>query len=332
MVIDPSIGQNLHFQKWASLLELLHMKKSIRYATYLALGTAFISGTSVFLSKFAVKVVADPILFTTLKNSIVAIILIGAILLMKKLPEIRSLTKKQIIKLVSIGVIGGSIPFALFFYGLSMTSAMNAQMIHKTLFIWVLLLAIPFLKEKLTKPQWLGIAAIFGANLLIGGFQGFSFGMGELLILIATILWAIENVIAKTALRDLSSITVASSRMVLGSVILLFIVLLRGDVTLLSGLGFDQWGWTLLTSVFLFGYVTTWYTALKYAPASYVAALIVPATLVTNVLSAIFITHAFSGTQFASTFLYLTGIVLLIVFAKKTLKSKETKHAFHSST
>lgn len=295
------------------------MQHPIRYATYLALGTAVISGAANFLNKIAVTVIADPVLFTTLKNVMVAVFLTGIVLVFKKWPEISSLTKKQFFKLLAIGVIGGSLPFALFFTGLSKTSALSAGLIHKTLFIWVMLIAVPLLKEKISAPQLAGIAAIFAANLLVGGFTGFKYNIGELLILAATILWAMENIIAKIALRELSSITVGAARMTIGSTLLLVFIFLRGDsLSSFAALNAAQWGWTLLTSFLLFGYVLTWYTALKYAPATYVATLLVPATLLTNILSAIFVTRAFSVQQFISAVLFAAGAFLVIFFVKKS--------------
>lgn len=295
------------------------MKRStLFYATVLALATAVISGTSNFLNKIAVTAVRDPIVFTTLKNAMVALFIIGIILALKKWREIKTLNKGQALKLLAIGVVGGSLPFALYFTGLTQTSAINASLIHKTLFVWVLFLGIPFLKERLTRWQWLGVAAIFGANLLVGGFSGFKYNTGELMILGATILWAVENIVAKVALRDLSSALVAGARMAVGSLILLAFVLWRGGASAVYVLNFQQWGWTLLTSALLLGYVLTWYSALKRAPAIYVATLLVPATLVTNVLSAVFVTHAFSGRQALSTTLFLISVVLIILFARKT--------------
>ncbi len=288
------------------------------YATVLALTTATISGTSNFLNKIAVTAVKDPIVFTTLKNAIVALFLVGVILGLKKWREIKSLNGGQFFKLLAIGIVGGSVPFALFFTGLTQTSAINASLIYKTLFIWVLLLGIPFLKERLTKWQWLGAAAIFGANLLVGGFKGFKYDAGELMILGATVLWAIENVVAKVALRDLSSSLVAGARMFIGSLILFSFVVWRGGASAVYTLNFEQWGWTMLTSILLLGYVLTWYAALKRAPATYVATLLVPATLVTNILSAVFATHAFSGRQAFSMALFLIGAILVVLFARKT--------------
>ena len=298
-------------------------KKTLSYATGLALATALISGFSNFISKIAVTAVKDPVIFTTLKNTLVALFLIAALVGYKKWQEISTLNKKQIYKLLAVGVIGGSIPFALFFTGLTQTSAINASLIHKTLFIWVLLLAIPFLKEHVTKLQLLGIGAIFAANLVVGGFTGFKFNAGELMILGATILWAVENIIAKKVLDGVSSSIVAAARMGIGSIVLLVFLFARGSGPAVLGLNLNaaQWGWVLLTSVLLFGYVTTWYAALKRAPATYVATLLVPATFVTNVLSAVFITHAFGVTDLISGFLFAAGTFFVIYFAKRSSES-----------
>jgi len=271
--------------------------------------------------KFGVTVVKDPIVFTALKNGLVGLFLIGIVLALKKWPEIKSLNRNQWLKLIAIGVVGGFIPFALFFTGLSKTSAINASLIHKTLFVWVLLLAIPLLKEKVSRGLLVGMALIFGANFIISGFQGFKFNTAELMILGATILWAIENIVAKKALKDLSSLTVASARMVFGSIMLLGLVVWQGNISMLSGLNETQWIWTLIASAFLSGYVLTWYTALKHAPATYVATLLVPATLVTNVLSAVFITHSMTELAVISGLFYITGTILAIYFAKKSESS-----------
>lgn len=295
-------------------------------ATGLALGTAAISGVSNFLNKIGVTAVKDPIVYTTLKNAIVAIGLIGIIIAVKQWREIIRLTKNQWFKLVAIGVIGGSLPFALFFTGLTQTKAINAALIHKTLFLWVLLLAIPLLRERMSRLQWLGVAAIFSANVLVGGFTGFSFNAGERMILAATILWAVENVIAKIALRDLSSLTVAAARMVIGSIVLGAFVAWRGSPTTITTLTATQWAWVGLTSLLLLGYVLTWYAALKRAPATYVATLLVPATLVTNVLSAVFVTHTFPLLQLVATILFITGASLVIKFAKTSAAISPLPH------
>lgn len=300
-------------------------KGALGAATVLALTTALISGTNTFFAKVGIKAMNDPIAFTTLKNVIVAALLVGLIIALKKHKEIVGLSRKTWLKLFAIGIVGGCLPFAMFFIGLSKTNAVNAAFIHKTLFIWVALLAIPLLKEKVTSIQWGGILAIFGANLIIGGFKGFSYDVGELLIVGATLLWAAENIIAKVTLKDVSVLTVASARMVIGSVGLAAIVALSGGFSgAFTAISAAAWGWTLLTSVLLLGYVLTWYSALKLAPATYVATLLVPATLVTNILSAIFVTHSFNAQLFGGTVLFVIGTAIFVGFAEKTGKAMDT--------
>ena len=287
-------------------------RKTFWYATSLALLAAIISGTNNFLTKAAVTAVSDPILYTALKNSIVAIFLIGLVILFKRWPEVRTASKKQLLQLAAVGIVGGSVPFALYFTGLTETTAVNASLIHVTLLIWVFLFAIPIFKECMSGLQWLGAGAIFAANLFVGGFTGFKYNVGELMILAATILWGLESVIAKQALRGLSSLTVTGARMVLGSLVLFAISFARGGAGAAFALNAAQWSWTLLTSVLLLGYVLSWYAALKRAPATYVATLLVPAALITNALSA--------RADLLSSALYIIGLALVIFFASVAKK------------
>ena len=293
-------------------------------ATALALTPAVISGTANFLNKSALAAVPGPVFFTTMKNGVVAVALIGIILAARQWREILELRRAQWVRLLSIGVIGGSLPFALFFTGLSQTAAINASIIHKTLVVWVILLAVPLLKERVSRLQGLGIAAVFSANLLVGGFTGFKFNAGELMVLSATLLWAVENVIAKRALADVSSLTVAAARMVIGSGLLFALIVWRGEAGRIMELHATQWGWVALTGVLLTGYVLTWYAALKRAPATYVATLLVPAALVTNVLSAVFVTHALSARDVQAALLFGLGTLLVIRFAKTGLPATAT--------
>lgn len=302
---------------------MLHAHHTLRTATLLALTTAGISGTSNFLNKIAITGVRDPILYTTLKNVLVALVLIGVLTACRQWRTIIALSRRDRFLLLAIGAIGGSLPFALFFTGLTMTSALNAALIHKTLVFWVAILAIPLLRERVPSMQWFGIAALFAANLVVGGFTGFRANVGELLILIATILWACENIVAKIALRTVPATVVSAARMAIGSLILLAMVLWRNPIAPadISHLTTTQWAWTLVTSALLCGYVLTWYRALALAPATYVATLLLPATLVTNALTAIFLTHTFATGQIVSTGLMIVGAIIVVTAHRRQISA-----------
>jgi len=305
---------------------------ALKTGTGLALVAAVISGSNNFLTKIGVTVVSDPVFFTTLKNLVTVTLLVGAVVLLRKWKEVTLLSRKEWTQLALIGTIGGAIPFALFFTGLSMTSALSGALIHKTLVFWVLLLAYPFLKERLSPIALLGIVAIFGANVMLGGFKGFHFGQGELLILMATILWAVENIIAKKTLVRVSPVVVASARMMIGSALLLGFLAFTGRLVSVAALGATQWGVTILSGILLFGYVLAWYSALAKAPATYVAALLVPATLITNILSMVLITHTVSGMQVASAALTALGVGMLVAYGKREAHSATLHGPLHTRT
>ena len=304
------------------------MKQSLyKNPTVLALSAACISGMSIFINKIAVTSLQDPILFAGLKNTMVALCLVGIVLAYSKKKELHTISKKQWGQLMLVGLIGGAIPFGLFFTGLSMIPAINGAMIHKTLFVWVALLGTLALREQLAPLQWVGVSLLFASNLIVGGFGGFTGSTGELLVLSATLFWAVEHILAKKMVGELSVRIVASGRMVFGSIFLGAFLAVTGRLSGLGDMSLSSTLWIALTSIFLLGYVVTWYSALKYAPMAYVAALLVPATLITNILTAVFITGTLTETQVLSGFLMILGTTCIIFFMKQSgaiTKSKMT--------
>jgi len=291
----------------------------------LALATAFISGFAVFMNKFAVAFWQNSSVFTTAKNIIVAVLLISVIILFGKIKELKSLNRNNWLKLILIGLIGGAIPFLLFFKGLSMTDSINAAFIHKTLFIWVAILAIPFLGEKFHKIQLLSLAILSLGVYLFVSPKSFSLGTGELLVFGATILWASENVIAKKILKEVSPIVTSWGRMFFGSLFLIAFIVSTGNGGALLDVSFAKFGWLMLSGAILFGYVTTWYSALKFAPASVVTSILVLAAPITAMLNSIFITHKVPLKIIFPTAIIVFGIVLISPATTKLKKYAEQK-------
>jgi drug/metabolite transporter (DMT)-like permease len=210
---------------------------------------------------------------------------------------------------VAVAVIGGSVPFVLFFEGLARASSTHAAFIHKTLVVWVALLAVPLLGERLRGPHFAALGLLLaGLVMLDGGLGGFRFGGGELLILAATLLWAAEVVLAKRLLDTFAPGRLAVARMGLGVLLLLGWLALTGRLDALATLGADGWQWATLTGAILAAYVATWFTALAHAPAVDVTAVLVLGAVVTGLLSA-----AVKGTPIAVP--QGAGMVLLLAGA-----------------
>jgi drug/metabolite transporter (DMT)-like permease len=261
---------------------------TLRWGVVLAFVVALISGVSVFVNAFAVKQLPDAAVYTTLKNGVAALILIVAALAVVPRAEVRALDRRSWTALLVIGVIGGSVPFILFFNGLAMASAPSAAFIHKTLFVWVVLLAVPFLGERL---GWFPIAAL--GVLLAGQFlaappTGVVWGSGETMILAATLLWAVEVVLARRLLLgSVSSPLLGAARLGIGLVVLLGYLAVTGRFSVVTSLTATQWVWALGTGALLAGYVGTWLAALRRAPATVVASVLVLGAPITAVLTAV---------------------------------------------
>ena len=250
----------------------------------LILGTAFISGTVVFISKFGVSII-NPYIFAGLKNIIVALLIVSWLLMMKDWKILKTLKKIQWIFLVGVGLIGGSIPFLLYFKGLSMTTPIQAAFIHKTMFIYVAILAIIFLKEKISRGFLIGGLLLLIGNILLLRVIPHQFGLGDLLIFLATLFWASENILSKYLLKELPSRIVIWGRMFFGSIFIFIFWVSTGQAHLALSLNLEQLGWVIITSVFLFGYVVTWYAGLKYVKVSMAATILLLASPITILLS-----------------------------------------------
>ncbi len=274
--------------------------------------TALISGLSVFVNSYGVHAVTSPAVYTTAKNLVATLVLGGCALVAWKArgrwpgtaaarfasvgkgggagrPEGRwqEWGAWRWIGLAYVGVVGGGIAFVLFFDGLADTSATPAAFWRDTLVIWVAVLAVPFLGERVT---WWNVAAmaflVVGEVAVTGGVGHLDASRGELLVLAASMLWAVEVVVAKTLLRGMAPAAIALVRMGVGAVALIGYLAASGSLHVLVALDATQLGWALLTGLLLAAYVGTWMTALARARALDVTSILVGSALVTALLQA----------------------------------------------
>jgi len=280
----------------------------------LVFSTAIISGFSIFINKFGVNVV-NPYIFTWLKNLTVAFLLTGILLALKNWKILKNLTKKHWLLLITIGLVGGSTPFLLFFKGLSLTTAAQSSFLHKTMFIYVAILATLFLKEKIDKRFLFGGLILLLGNLIL--LKKFPTGInpGDLLVFLATIFWAIENIISKYILKELEGRTVAWARMFFGSFFIFIFLLGTSQLSLLTTLTFKQISWVIIISLILFGYVMTWYSGLKFVPVSQATVILLFGSPITTFLSLIF-ERKISFPEILSSILIIFGIIFIIGFKK----------------
>jgi drug/metabolite transporter (DMT)-like permease len=262
----------------------------------LAAGAALISGLAIYLNAFAVKQLPDAAVYTTLKNAVAAVVLIVAAVGLGAARDVRGLDRRSWAGVVMVGVIGGSIPFILFFSGLAQASAPSAAFIQKTLFVWVALLAVPILGERLGLAPLAALVILLVGQALILPPAGIAWGPGETMILVATLFWAAETILVKRLLTSIPTSVMAAARMGIGLVVLVGYLAVSGRLGIVAGLSQVQWSWALLTGLVLAAYVATWFGALRRAPATVVTSVLVVGAVITGILNTVAGGHAPSPT------------------------------------
>lgn len=272
----------------------------------LVLATSLISGFSIFLNKWGSEGIS-PFFFTFAKNFIVAILLTALLILIYRFKIFEKLTLRDWLILILIGLIGGSIPFLLFFQGLEITSAAKASFFHKTLFIWLVPISWLFLKKKVNKFELLAALVMLSGSILYFQYKPEPLNYGDFLILLATLMWAFEIALAKKLLEKLSGFFVAWGRMFFGALfILLFVLFKYGGLSLPTQYSPSQYLWIIISSFILFAYVATFYNGLKYIPAFTATAVLTLGAPLTALLSLIS-----EGNQILP--LKVVGILLLVL-------------------
>jgi drug/metabolite transporter (DMT)-like permease len=297
-------------------------KRPTRHGLSLVLSAAAISGVATFVNTFAVAGTNSDA-FITVRNGLVALLLVP-LFLWSWSSRTRDLRPLDWARLVVIGLVGGAIPFLLFFRGLQLAGSegrLTASFLFRTLFLMAAVLAIVFLRERPSRRLWAAAVALLGGNVVLifaqpsgGGilFQSPVWNGGAVLVLAATALWAAEYTISKHAMRDLAPMTVALGRMGFGAVFLAAFLVATGQAAAAASFDVGQVLGLALSALILLGFVTTWYSGLKHVDLSLAAAVLVLAFPVTWVLGAVAGRASFGIAEAAGASLVAFGLVLAI--------------------
>ena len=219
--------------------------------------------------------------------------------------------------LAVIGFVGGSIPFLLFFRGLQLTSSAMGSLMHKTMFVYVGIFAVLFLKEKLSKKIIIPALLLLIGNLILLKINTFSFNYGDLLILIAALFWAAENTLSKHVLKELSGNTVAFGRMFFGSLFILIYLIAAKEISLMKTMGIEQMTWIIITSLILLGYVLAWYNGLKHVNVTLATSILLLGSPITTLLNYLFLNATLTINDAVGGLFLAAGILAMILLSKR---------------
>lgn len=227
--------------------------------------TACISGVSTFVNFYAVRGTSSDAFVTVRNLAVVGLLVPVAALTTRwaRWPRNRS----EWSRLVAVGVVGGGLPFLLFFHGLALASAAGgaaaASFGYRCLFLFATVLGLVVLRERLRAWSVVAAALLLAGNALLLAWTGPLWTDGTGFVLAATALWAVEYTLSRQLLRDLAPSTVALGRMGFGAIFLVGYLTATGQAAAVGALTAAQWQWVGLSAVLLTAFVASWYTALR---------------------------------------------------------------------
>ena len=204
------------------------MKNKEQWAAFALLLVNLIYGASHVLAKGVMPVFLSPTVFILFR-------VVGAVILFWMLipfvKRARILTR-DFIRLAACGLFGVTINQLLFFHGLNASSPMNAGIIMALNPIMVAVLSFFWLKERLTRTQWIGISigALGAIALTTYGTKSVQAQLGDLFLLGNSLSYAVYLLLVKPLMQKYPPLVVITWVFTFGTFFLLAFPPLYGDI------------------------------------------------------------------------------------------------------
>ncbi len=268
------------------LLERLsegHPRSAVRLGYGLAVLNALVSGVAIYVNSLGVAHFQNAVVYTSLKNGVSGILLLIPFALLSSQRRLyRGLRRRDWGWLVLLALTGGSVPFALYFTGLKMTSPVTGSLGSHLEFVVVALLAVAFLGERLGRSMWAGLAVLLAGVLLSTSLGLVRFNEGTVLIGASTVLFSVGFVVTKHLFQGrLSTMVAMTAQLTLGSAILFAYLATRGELAPIAHLDSLQWSYVVATGVILLLFTVTAFLAIRLIRVAAVTAIGTGAPIVT---------------------------------------------------
>jgi drug/metabolite transporter (DMT)-like permease len=223
-------------------------------------------GMSIVVNKVGLAQSAlHPLEYTAL--SVIVAGILGGVVIVPKRAALYSCSRLCILNILFLGVTASVISYVFLFWGQSLTKAINAGFLISLSGFFTMRFALLFLKEVPEKRQYPFILLLFtGIYLLTVGTHILQLNPGDILIIIAAMIFGLTNALSKFAMRELRGELVASLRLLVGAVLLIGFLLLWSPHVLTSLAGLK--GWCLVSGVLMWGFIVCLYRAIEISGAT----------------------------------------------------------------
>ena len=221
----------------------------------------FIWGSSFVLVKIGLSEI-PPISFAMVRFLIAGTLMLIISLLRNRWSKITKLIKEDFIALSVLGLTGYTLFFIFAFEGMLFTTASNASIVTNFAPIFIAILSVLFLNEKLNIRRIIGIPMSFLGVLLVvteGDLANlFSIDkiLGDLLIVISAFFWAIYTIYSKPIFEEEDTFAITTMSMILGAIYLIpFAFMLENPSVIIE---ISLLAWAIIVFLALFGSVVAY--------------------------------------------------------------------------
>ncbi len=294
------------------------------FGSLLCTGTysALAKGLTPFLSPASLLVLSEAL------TAFFVVMTFGAVPLLR---ELAKMNMKTVGMCVLIGLINSGLAPLLWFQGLSMTTAVNASVLSPTGLVTSLLVGNWLLGERVSRTQAMGAVVILCGLLVINltGTGPLRVNPGDLLIVLATQLFALGGVLFKKYLSDVMAELAIAIRNVSGiAVVLAFSAVFKDALTVSDVTAFPlQLVSLLLAFVFFARYLNLafYYEALDRLPATTVSLIDIAAPLAGMAFAALLLGENIQAQHLFGGMFIIVGL-LLEQMSEASLAKLQTKH------
>ncbi len=245
----------------------------------------------------------NPLSFAAFSALFASLVLWGIILSLGAWKELKE-KPGDIHKAFLVGLFGTALAYIAYSYGARMSTAINASLITRSEVLYSFVLSYLFLREKITKKQFIfSLVILLGLVLVITQGKTVKPQKGDILLLLTPLFWQMGHTIAKRL--QYSPYLIATLRNTFGGLILLLL-------TLPFGLEFTPLA--MVEGVIIALTQVLWYSSLKLINLSKATSIITPAPAVAIALS------IFLGENFTA--YHAIGFILITIGTLKISKIK----------
>lgn len=229
--------------------------------------------------------------------------------------RIKKIEKKDIITLIILGALNIPINQYLFFTAVHLTGAPNVALAYALSPVFVLIIAIIFLKERAGIQKVIGVILALLGIFLVFSEQGFDFSsdafLGNILILTASLSWALYTVIGKNFSRKYGAFYATALSMFMGFALYIPIFIFSSARIDIGKVDSVQWLQLLYMAIITSGLgYGLWYWALERTEASRLAVFNNMQPVFTTILSIIFFAQDITMFFIAGGVIIISGVIL----------------------